>query len=284
MDRDCVILCKDCHVNFASEIKTQTSIDTSQNAQQKLKEFKELKHHSSQSLKDRIVWLDAPLEIRSCIYHKYKELMSYGFDNSEYPKLNTWLQYALKIPYNILKPISASSDMSQFLTRTYDRLNEEFYGLRNVKEQILLYLSTKLNNPAAKNFSLALVGSKGVGKCFAKDTPILMHDGKVKKVQNVVKGDRLMGLDGEPRIVLQLMKGYDTMYEVRQKVGMTYTVCRGHILILRCIQRFLCCSNSCPNTNWLQRVCQTMLYIFQSRLFTHGQSNSTMFCGYPYSY
>ncbi len=218
-----------------TKIRTQASIDTSQNAQQKLKEFKELKHYSSQSLKDRIVWLDAPLEIRSCIYHKYKELMSYDFDNSEYPKLNTWLQYALKIPYNILKPISASSDMSQFLTRTYDKLNEEFYGLRNVKEQILLYLSTKLNNPAAKNFSLALVGSKGVGKCFAKDTPILMHDGKVKKVQNVAKGDKLMGLDGEPRIVLQLMKGYDTMYEVHQKVGMTYTVCKGHLLVLKCI-------------------------------------------------
>ena len=42
------------------------------------------------------------------------------------------------------------------------------------------------------------------GKCLGIDTEILMYDGTIKKVQDVVKGDLLMGDDSTPRTVLSL--------------------------------------------------------------------------------
>jgi hypothetical protein len=41
----------------------------------------------------------------------------------------------------------------------------------------------------------------GLGKCWGKDTPMLLYDGTTKPVQHIVAGDRLMGDDGTPRTV-----------------------------------------------------------------------------------
>lgn len=73
----------------------------------------------------------------------------------------------------------------------------------------------------------------GAGKCHAIDTPILMYDGTIKLVQNVVVGDLLMGPDSKPRNVLSLGRGKDTMYEITQSKGETYTFNSDHILSLQ---------------------------------------------------
>jgi hypothetical protein len=41
----------------------------------------------------------------------------------------------------------------------------------------------------------------GSGKCWGKDTRLLMYDGRSKCVQDIVAGDKLMGDDGTPRTV-----------------------------------------------------------------------------------
>ena len=74
--------------------------------------------------------------------------------------------------------------------------------------------------------------STGSGKCHAIDTPIMMHDGSVKLVQNVVCGDRIMGDDSSPRTVLELGRGTDAMYTIEQENGADYTVNSEHILTL----------------------------------------------------
>ena len=43
-----------------------------------------------------------------------------------------------------------------------------------------------------KGESLLIVGSGGVGKCFSKNTPMLMFDGSIKMIQNIKIGDILM--------------------------------------------------------------------------------------------
>ena len=54
----------------------------------------------------------------------------------------------------------------------------------------------------------------GRGKCLGKDTPILMYDGTIKKVQDVVEGDSLMGDDSTARTVLSLARGREQMYRI----------------------------------------------------------------------
>lgn len=72
------------------------------------------------------------------------------------------------------------------------------------------------------------------GKCLGIDTEILMYDGTIKKVQDVVKGDLLMGDDSTPRRVLSLARGREQMYKVENKKGDSYIVNESHILSLKC--------------------------------------------------
>jgi len=73
----------------------------------------------------------------------------------------------------------------------------------------------------------------GAGKCLGKDTEILMFDGTIKLVQDIVVGDQIMGDDSTPRNVLTLARGRETMYKVQPKKGDGYIVNESHILSLK---------------------------------------------------
>ena len=73
----------------------------------------------------------------------------------------------------------------------------------------------------------------GHGKCLGKGTKLLMYDGSIKKVEDVVVGDLLMGDDSTPRTVLSLARGKEQMYWVHQNKGESYRVNESHILSLR---------------------------------------------------
>lgn len=68
--------------------------------------------------------------------------------------------------------------------------------------------------------------------CHAKDTAIIMYDGTKKMVQDIIVGDKLMGIDGQPRTVQSLIRGNDRLFKVNQSNGMSYVVNEGHILAL----------------------------------------------------
>ena len=51
-------------------------------------------------------------------------------------------------------------------------------------------------------------------RCFGKGTEILMYDGSIKKVEDIVVGDKVMGDDGTVRNVLSLARGEDIMYKL----------------------------------------------------------------------
>jgi hypothetical protein len=67
--------------------------------------------------------------------------------------------------------------------------------------------------------------------CLGYNTPILMFDGSIELVQNIKKGDLLMGDDGTPRTVLSTVIGFEDMYLVTGK--MPFTCNSGHILLLK---------------------------------------------------
>lgn len=70
------------------------------------------------------------------------------------------------------------------------------------------------------------------GKCFSKGTEILMYDGGVKKVEDIVVGDCVMTPDCKPARVLSLGRGREEMYEVRSRemYHESFTVNKSHIL------------------------------------------------------
>ena len=67
------------------------------------------------------------------------------------------------MPYDNVKKIKMKS-VTKFIKLASKKLDETLYGMKNVKEQILLYLSAKLMNPNMKKTNLGLIGPPGVGK------------------------------------------------------------------------------------------------------------------------
>ena len=86
---------------------------------------------------------------------------------------------------------------------------EPFFTLSPTQKFLRNFLS-----PATPYRGLFIWHGTGVGKCHAPDTEIIMYDGNIKKVQDIVVGDIIMGTNSQPRHVLSLGTGYDTMYRV----------------------------------------------------------------------
>lgn len=87
-----------------------------------------------------------------------------------------------------------------------------------------------------------ITGAPGTGKCLGINTPVMMYDGSVKKVQDIVAGDLLMGDDSTPREVKNICRGRENLYKITPKKGDSYVVNESHILSLKettCKHRFV---------------------------------------------
>lgn len=80
---------------------------------------------------------------------------------------------------------------------------------------------------------LCINAARDHGKCEAVGTPVRMYDGTIKKVEDVVVGDLLMGIDSKPRRVVATRRGHDSMmYRIDQSRGDSYIVNSRHICTL----------------------------------------------------
>ncbi len=84
-----------------------------------------------------------------------------------------------------------------------------------------------------KHRLIILIWMRGEGKCQAKGSEVIMFDGSVKKVEDVIVGDLLMGDDNTPRKVLELHNGREEMFDVIPYRGEKMTVTNEHILTLK---------------------------------------------------
>jgi len=91
------------------------------------------------------------------------------------------------------------------------KINIKFKGtLRDNQKPIVFESLDKIKNVGGGIISVACAG----GKCLAKGTKILMYNGTIKCVENVLIGDVLMGDDSKPRIVQSLAHGSELLYEI----------------------------------------------------------------------
>lgn len=72
----------------------------------------------------------------------------------------------------------------------------------------------------------------GHGKCHGKGTLIRMYDGTLKKVEDIVIGDKIMGDDSTPRNVISLGSNYSNMYKITMDDDTYFTCNEEHILYL----------------------------------------------------
>ena len=76
------------------------------------------------------------------------------------------------------------------------------------------------------------IGAPNSGKCECKGTRIRMFDGSVKNIEDIIVGDKLMGIDSTPRTVKSLARGKEKLYEIEYDQG-KMTVTGEHTLSLK---------------------------------------------------
>lgn len=161
-------------------------------------------------------------------------------DGGESYKLRNWVEGFLRIPFGTYVSLPVKIDdgpkpCSDFLADTRKTLDGAVYGMNSAKTQVMQLLAQWISNPSSVGNVIALQGPAGIGKCHAKDTPILMYDGTLKAVQDIIVGDLVMGDDSTPRTVTNLGRGRDMMYDIipTGKNTEKYTVNSEHILCLK---------------------------------------------------
>ena len=70
-------------------------------------------------------------------------------------------------------------------------------------------------------------------KCFGKGQKVLTFEGDLKKIEEVLVGDVLMGPDSAPRKVLSTTSGIGKMYKVSPTRGKSFYITENHILKLK---------------------------------------------------
>ena len=144
----------------------QSCVYTTQEHKDMDKEIKILDGGSvNENLFYKILQLKTSTENKQIIYSKYNEFISMVSTGDEKGKLKNWLNWAVSIPHDKIKTFPFSNNqLTEFLIRISDELDKELYGMKLVKEQIILFVSSKIQNPHMKKCSLGLIGAPGTGK------------------------------------------------------------------------------------------------------------------------
>lgn len=96
-------------------------------------------------------------------------------------------------------------------------------------------------NNILKGLSLGktLIMAQGSARCFAKGTRVRMANGKLKNIEDIEVGDRIMSADGNGyNTVTETHRGLDSMYRVHQNRGLDYVVNSNHVLSLKQTEAF----------------------------------------------
>ncbi len=120
----------------------------------------------------KIVTLPTSESNKETIFKKFNELKGMSREDEEYGRLERWMKVALSLPYDTMAegtlPITPKDDtfshLTEYLTLVKKKLDDRLYGMNDVKEQILLFLHMKLQNPSLRGCCLGLIGVPGCGK------------------------------------------------------------------------------------------------------------------------
>ena len=180
---------------------------------------------------------DIPAKYKATVLHKLNIMKSMEPGGPEYYKMKNWIDTFMKVPFNIYKNLSVKMTdgrdaCNDYMVNAKKTLDDCVYGLDDAKLQILQMMGQWITNPSAMGTSIAIHGPPGSGKCHGLDTPILMYDGTIKMIQDVIIGDVVMGDDSNPRNVLSLGQGQDELYDINTNGG-KYIVNSEHILCLK---------------------------------------------------
>ena len=112
----------------------------------------------AEQLRERLEQADLPEEVRKEAERELKRMEKLPSAAPDYHVIRTWLEFVLELPWK------KSSEDKLDLDEARRILDEDHYGLEDVKERILEFLAVIKLRPDAKSPILCFVGPPGVGK------------------------------------------------------------------------------------------------------------------------
>ena len=155
----------------------------------------------------KILKLDIPIYTKNYIIEKIDQFAQLDSGDNEYHKLNTWLQNLIKIPFGeYIKPTithkSSSKDIAEYIQKAQKILNNEVYGHKDAKDQIIEIIASQISNPDLQGVAIGIKGPPGNGKTT------LIKNGISKALERPF---RLIGLGGSSSS--DFLVGHDYTYE-----------------------------------------------------------------------
>jgi len=140
----------------SDEIKNKVKIDV------EVKKLESL-NKISFDLKHKIISSDLDDQYKSILYDKYKLLDEMNEKDVEYFKLKNWILTILNIPFKKSNNLNISNT-NDFLKHIKKKLDTELYGMKNVKEELMLQIINRFIKNRKSELIPSLVGAAGIGK------------------------------------------------------------------------------------------------------------------------
>ena len=185
------------------------------------KRLKRIVDDCSKGLKYRILTLNANDTIKKRIWEMYQKLETYDIHDQEYQNLKNKIVWAVSLPYHnsVGMGITSSSSVSHkrlFFKNFIESLNNELYGMNEVKDRLLEIVNNRILNPKTKSM-LALKGKPGMGKtaiakALAKACNLPFERISLAGMEDptIFKGTSNSWLGAEPSIILSVLKRMKT--------------------------------------------------------------------------
>lgn len=119
------------------------------------------------NLRNQLLFMNLNIETKSFLVDKFDSTKD--MNTSDCSKTMNWLKTVVKIPYGNfkginVKPTDPTKKLREFFENVKSKLDNNIYGLENVKQEILEFVARKITSPNSKGHVLALCGNAGVGK------------------------------------------------------------------------------------------------------------------------
>lgn len=164
----------------------------------------------STNIRERILTLDAPDDVKASIYSKYNFWRRCDPASSEYSTHQEWLEWTVSIPWRTRHPLPIT-DVEKHLLRVRAHLDDRLLHMENVKLALMSHYASRLRG--SKSSIIGLKGNPGVGKttiliAYAEATElpyeIISMGGEADATK--IRGGRSMWVGAEPGIFVQAIR------------------------------------------------------------------------------
>jgi len=175
-----------------------------------------LKSGTGDNLKNRILTMNAPDNVKAIVYGQYLEMLEHQVGSQAYNSIREEIEWSLRLPHNTKVSDNLSvlnkTELTKYYSDFMNKVNKKLYGMENIKLQMLHIVNSRRNGNKACGRNIAIVGPPGVGKTSIAKALADALGQPYEKISvggledaSILKGSDKVWNSSSPSIVLQIL-------------------------------------------------------------------------------